>query len=219
MKNQFLIYFFGIFSFFTVAQNNFTSFTEFELELSYSVSNIYVPTLEFENRNFLYRKDEFKSKAKHIEIAHMSNFKLKENKVIGLGLQYRFQENFDESNENEFRLVEEFSWSTSKSEISWNHRMTTEQRIYRYRSTFRSRYEFEMQMPMRKSNYYLIQAETLFEVGKHQKPEFEQRLSALIGLILNVSTNVEIGLQYRLSDYTQMIGHEMFVLCSLDIQL
>ncbi|MGJ8594154.1 MAG: DUF2490 domain-containing protein [Aquaticitalea sp.] len=220
MKRTIVLFFIFFAAANSKAQDNLTLFFEPEITLDYRVSTNYAQSLSIENRNFVYRNEDFSYDVKHLEIAHTSEFLLTENKTIGLGIQYRFEKNFEASEENEIRLVQEYSWDVEKTNFVASQTIKTEQRFYNSTTKYRVRYELGLKLPIgAEANYMSFETESLFELAKTQKPELEQRLDIGIGWRLQPKTNLEIGLQYRLSDYTQNLGHELFFVTSLDISL
>lgn len=206
----------------TVAQENLTMFFEPDLSLGYKVSSNYSHTFEVENRNFFFRDENFKYQVKHLEFAHISTYSLNEKQSISAGVQYRFEENFNSSEDNEFRLQQSFQWQSDSESFRIKQQIRNEQRFYTNSSTYRLRYELGFQFPLKnssgKDNYLKTEAESLCEIGKLQKPEYEQRLSTLYGWRLSPKSSFELGLQYRLSDYTQNLAHELFLVTGIDIK-
>lgn len=203
------------------AQEKFTFFLEPEIEINYNVTSTYSHSFGIENRNILYEDSHLGYAVKQIDVSHFSEFKLKENQAIGLGIQYRFENTFDGSEENELRFMQQFEWENVKSRYTFKSRLRNEQRIYASTIKYRLRYEFGLKYPLNSiTNTYLkTEAETLFELSKTQKPELEQRISAVYGFTVFPKTDLEIGAQYRLADYTQKLSHELFIVIGIAINL
>ena len=140
-----------------------------------------------------------------------------------MGVQYRFEENFIDFEENEFRILQEYNWSNLNSTTTLDHRFRNEQRFYSSTTKYRFRYEIGLSIPLgntdKKNTSFKTEAETLFEIAKTQKPEYEQRFSTLLEWQFQPKTNLEFGLQYRLANYTQNLGHELFLVTSLNVIL
>lgn len=205
------------------SQDKPTLFFEPEIELAYKVSSFYSQSYSIENRNFIYQNSKFEYIVKHLEFAHSSSFSIKENQNISIGIQYRFEENFIETEENEFRLIQSYNWQSNPSKLDINQSLRSEQRFYNSTTKYRLRYEFGLKLfkgKLTHANSYLrMETESLFEISKTQKPELEQRLTSIYGLEFNKETSFEIGLQYRLANYTQNLGHEIFLITGLNLQL
>lgn len=204
------------------AQGNYTLFFEPELNLKYKITPNYHQGFSVENRNFIYNGSKFDYRVKHLEFAHESLFVLNDSQTIGIGLQYRFEENFEASEENEFRLLQEFGWRSNIAALGVAQRLRTEQRFYTSTTKYRLRYELQVAIPLqsnKKNTHLNIETESLYEIAKTQKPELEQRFGAGIGWQLNPKTEFSLGLEYRLADYTQDLGHELFLVTGFDISL
>ncbi|WP_431134146.1 DUF2490 domain-containing protein [Psychroserpens mesophilus] len=202
------------------AQESLTLFFEPEVEFNYNITSKYSHSFGIENRNYIYRMDDFQYQVKHLEFAHTSTYALNETQALSLGLQYRFEEHFIASEENEFRLLQAFEWASSSSQLNLKQELQTELRFFKSTTKYRLRYELGLKFPLSKTNNYIItETESLFEIAKTQKPELEQRLSLMHGWSFNPKTSLEIGLQYRLADYIQNSEHELFLVCSYEIDL
>lgn len=203
------------------SQENFESFFEPEIEIGYQVTNAYSHSFSLENRNLIYKKDELQFQVKQIEFGHTSTFHLTTYFEIGLGMQYRFENIFDASEENEFRLLQEFIWRKEQPTTSFKYRLRNEQRFYASTTKYRIRHEIGFKFPFksRNTNYLKLETEALLELANTQRPELEQRTGILLGNAIFHQTNLEMGLQYRLADYTQDLVHELFFVLGLEIEL
>lgn len=202
------------------SQENLTLFFEPEINVSYSISKNYAQSFNIENKNFIYKDSEFKYVVKHIEIGHLSQYAISARTKLGLGIQYRFQEHFNASAENEFRLVQRVSWKSNTQKFSLKHTIKNEQRFYSSKTKYRFRYELDMTFPMSESSDYInTKAEILLEISQSQKPEFEHRFTTVYGWELLPKTDFEIGAQYRLADFSQDLGHELYLVMGFDLNL
>lgn len=203
------------------AQGNFTSFFEPEIEINYTVSQKYSQSFGIENRNVIYKDLNVGYVVKQIDVSHFLAFKLKENQTIGFGVQYRFENTFDGSEENEFRFMQQFQWENVNSGYAIISRIRNEQRIYASNIKFRLRYKLGLKYFLKDTTntYIKTEAEALLELAQIQKPEMEQRISAFYGFPVFPNTDFEIGAQYRLVDYTQDLGHELFIVMGFGLHL
>lgn len=194
---------------------------ENEVELGYQVTERYTHSFGIENRNYLYNDEAFIFEVKQIGLSHFSEYELLENKTIGLGIKYRFEKLFDISEENELRLMQLFEWENLQTNYSIKNRIRTEQRFYVSKTKYRFRYELGVTrwMNATKNNYLKAETESLLELAKTSKPETEQRFTIVYGWQLLTDAGIEIGSQYRLADYTQEIGHELFFVVGIEIDL
>jgi len=209
----------GIFK--SVAQEKFISFFEPEIEINYGVTEAYTHSFGVENRNFLYKNQNLGYTVKQIDVSHFSEFAIKESQTIGFGIQYRFEESFNKTEENELRFMQEWEWRNQHENFSIKNRLRNEQRFYASTTKYRLRYELGLKfwLQTNQETYLKTETETLFEVAKTQKPEFEQRATFLYGFKLLPKTTLELGAQYRLANYTQNLGHELFIVLGMEISL
>lgn len=201
------------------AQDNFTSFFEPEIEINYNVSSMYSQSFGIENRNFIYDDDDLGYTVKQIDISHFSEFRLKNNQSLAVGIQYRFENNFNTLEENELRMMQELQWDKVASGYTISNRLRNEQRLYASTTKYRLRYEFAFTVPLTSTTYLKTETEALFELAKTQKPELEQRISSVYGFTLFPKYSLELGAQYRLADYTQDLGHELFIVIGVEVDL
>lgn len=205
------------------AQERFAAYFEPSIDLSYHVSPKYTHSFGVENRNIVYRQGEMDYHVKQIDLSHMSEYQVNSQYAFGIGLQYRLEQAFDGDEENEFRLQEKFIYIPQNSNYKTKHRFKLEQRIYASETKHRLRYGFGVTFPISDENgtqpYLKVDTESLMELAKSQKPEFEQRLGLGIGWSLNSKTKVEFSGEFQLEDYTQDLIHELFLLVNLGITL
>lgn len=216
-----LLFLFSILN--TQAQEKFIGFVEPEIKLSYQVAPKYSHSFGLGNRNMVYRNGKFDHHVKHIELSHLSGFEIHPNYELGLGVLYRFEHAFDANEENEFRLQEQFSYTSKNANYKTKHRFKVEQRFYASETKHRFRYQLGYTFVLAEENrfqpYLKADTESLLEVGKYHKPELEQRLGVGIGWSLNSKANLEVGAEYQVEDYTQDLNHELFLVVALGITI
>jgi len=201
------------------SQNDFTVFFEPEISIDYTVTERYSHSFSIENRNYISKNNRFNFEAKQLEIAHFSNIEYKSGHQFGLGIQYRFEKTFTKTEENEFRLMQQYSWMHKNSNLKLKNRVRNEQRIYHSETKYRLRYELGFTFYLNEtSSYFKAETETLIAWSKLKKPEFEERISSVFGWQFQYY-NLEVGVQYRLSDFTQQLGHELFFVTGLNVSL
>lgn len=215
-----LIPFFSITS---QAQNNFTGYFEPAIEVSYQVSPKYSHSFGVENRNYIYRRYEMAYNVKQIDMSHFSEYRWRPQYAIGLGLQYRLENAFEDDEENEFRIQEQVVYTPKTLGFEVSHRLRAEQLLYASLGKHRFRYQLGYQFPLAKENmtqpYINVSTESLLELAKTQKPEFEQRFEVSFGWMLNAKTTLQLGVEYQLADYVQDLNHELFLNAELGIAL
>lgn len=212
-------------SFLLQAQDNTTVYWQPQVSLNYKVSPLYAQNFSITNRNYVYKNEEIKLAVRQIDLAHFSNLTIDFNKSVGLGVQYRFRENFETDRNNELRLTEQFNTTHKIRSIRFGNRLRTEQRITPASTVHRFRYRFAADFPLEGLEldtgevYLVMTTETLLSVGKGAEPMYDQRLTTQIGWSLPKGMKLQLGIQYRLEDYTRNSEHVFFFLNSLVMSL
>lgn len=201
------------------SQDDFTVFFEPEISIDYALTNRYSHSFSMENRNYIYKNNRFNFEGKQLEIAHLSIYEYNPGRSFGLGIQYRFKQTFNKTEEDELRVMQQYTWTYKNSNFKLKNRLRNEQRFYRTKTKYRLRYELGFTFYLYETpSYFKAETETLIAWSKLQKPEFEERISSVFGWQFQ-NYNLEVGVQYRLSDFTQEIGHELFFVTGLNISL
>ena len=224
MKNLLIIIFILSGTISSFGQEKFKGFYEPYIKLTYNVGKNYSQEFTIEERTLWY-DESFKFNIKQIDLAHFSNLKLSEKNAVAVGIQYRFRENFDKDRENELRFTEEYTFATKPSATEFEHRLRAEQRITSSEVSHRFRYNFAVSRSfngteIKKGNAYMIaDLETLLTVTKTSKPEYEQRIGTGVGWALSDLMKIELVTEYRLSDFTQNLVHEIYFVTGIKISL
>ncbi|MCK0115231.1 DUF2490 domain-containing protein [Gelidibacter sp. F63206] len=172
-----------------------------------------------------YDEKDYKFHVKQLDLAHFSSLKLNDNHKLALGVQYRFEDNFGGNDQNELRFTEEYKYEILRGETEFEHRLRVEQRFAGSLTSHRFRYKFGITHPLNPNlkdgeGIHLIAIlESLLTVSDASKPEYEQRISGGIGWPLTTYAELELGMQYRLDDFTQNLGHELFFVTGLNFKL
>ena len=225
MKNFFSIVLVALGTTILFGQNKFNGFYEPYIKLDYDVSKNFSQEFILEERTIWYDDESFKFDVKQIDLAHFSKLKLSDRNAVAVGIQYRFRENFDKDKENELRFTEEYTYTTKPKATEYEHRVRAEQRITSSETSHRFRYNFAVNRSfngteIKKGNAYIIgDLETLLTVAKTSKPEYEQRIGAGVGFAVSDLMKIELVAEYRLSDFTQNLVHELYFVTGLKISL
>ncbi|WP_373710236.1 DUF2490 domain-containing protein [Kaistella sp.] len=225
MKNLLIIIFILTGTISSFGQEKFNGFYEPYIKLDYDVSTNFSQEFILEERTIWYDDESFKFEVKQIDLAHFSKLKLSDKNAVAVGIQYRFRENFDKDKENELRFTEEYSYTTKPTATEFEHRIRAEQRITSSETSHRFRYNFAINRSfngteIKKGNAYMIgDLETLLTVAKTSKPEYEQRIGAGVGFAVSDLMKIELVTEYRLSDFTQNLVHELYFVTGLKISL
>lgn len=214
-----MLFFSLMYSILGFSQNDFTIFFEPEFSIDYAVNERYSHSFSMENRNYIYKNHRFNFEGKQLEIAHFSIYEYNPGRSFGLGIQYRFKQTFNKTEEDELRLMQQYTWTHNYANFKLKNRLRNEQRFYPSKKKYRLRYEFGFTFYLNESSsYFKAETEILIAWSKLQKPEFEERISSVFGWQFQ-NYNLEVGLQYRLTDFTQQLGHELFLVTGLNISL
>lgn len=205
------------------AQDKFTGYFEPAFEVSHQVDSSYKYSFAIENRNVVYDNDQLDYTVKQIDLSHLSEYQWHPEWVVGLGFQYRIESAFDTQEENELRIQEQLVYTPEGSNFQTKHRVRVEQRLYASVSKHRLRYQLGYTFPLHEANakkpYLKVDTESLLEIAKTQKPEFEQRLGVGVGWSVGSKTTLQFGVEYQLEDFTQQFNHEVFLLAEVGIAL
>ncbi|GEM_PF-927678 len=224
-KNVFLFTFLLLGTFSIFGQERFNGYYEPYVKVGYDVTNNFSQEFIVENRTIWYDKERATFEMKQVDVAHFSKLKLSDKNAVAVGLQYRFRENFAKSRENELRFTEEYTFTTKPKATELEHRIRAEQRITSSETSHRFRYNVAITRSfngseIKNGNAYMIgDLETLLTVAKDTKPEYEQRIGAGVGWLLSDLLKIELVTEYRLSDFTQNLVHELYFVTGLKISL
>lgn len=194
--------------------------TEFDLELpskgkwgfTFGAGSRYLIAAEVEGETV---KENIQQ---HLELNHFTTYNNSENLAISLGLRYRLREVFEETLQDEIRIIEQFDYTHQSTFLTPEHRIRFEQR-FREATIFRLRYQFEISQPINSDFSLGLSTEFLYSMAKNYRPEIEQRF----GLELKNSSvrNLELslGLEFRRDDLTGFPGTEFFLITGAVLQL
>lgn len=225
MKNSLLFIFILMGSFTSFAQEKLYGFFEPFITLEYDVNDKLSQEFTLENRTIWYDKENVTFEIKQFDLAHFSKLKLNDENELAAGIQYRFRENFGRDEENELRFTEEYTFSAKPKATEFKHRLRAEQRFTSSETSHRFRYNLAINRSfngteIKKGNTYVIgDMETLLTIAKTNKPEYEQRLGAGVGWALSDHLKIEIVTEYRLSDFTRNLVHELYLVTGMKISL
>jgi len=207
------------------SQDNTIAYWEPEVSFNYKVTPLLKQNFSLANRNYIYNDQKAQLAIRQFEIAHFSSLTIDPSKSIGVGIQYRFREAFENDKENELRLTEQFNITTSTSSLRLGNRFRIEQRIQPSNLEHRFRYRFAIDFPLKGLKidigepYLVATTESLLSVGESIKPMFDQRLTSQLGWSISNNLKAQAGLQFRIENYTENSEHVFLFLNSLVISL
>ncbi|WP_240905043.1 DUF2490 domain-containing protein [Flagellimonas oceani] len=208
------------------AQTNLTGYWQPQVAANYKVTGTYSHNFSLASRNYIYDDEALTLRVRQLDLAHFSKLKVRDDQSIAFGIQYRFRNNFEKSRENELRLTQQYNITNKPFAIRYGHRVRTEQRITNSLTTHRFRYRFAVDFPLmgEKLNvgepYFVGSLENLLSVAKNNSPEYDARLSGQIGWELNRGLKLQMGVEYRMEDYSSSLPQNiLFLLTSAQLSL
>lgn len=207
------------------AQEKFTGNYEPYIKLEYKVTGVYSHKFIVEERINWYSKENLNANITQLDLAHFSTFKLSDKSALALGVQFRFEENFDKTQENELRFTEEYKYSYKIQNSKIQHRLRSEQRITTSSTSHRIRYKWGLTYPLKRNKinlskiYVIANLETLLTLSQFKKPKYQQRIGTGIGWYLNKFTKLELVAEYRLDDFANNLDHELFLVTGVNLNL
>lgn len=203
-------------------QENLTSYWQPQFAVNYQVAGAYSHNFAIANRNYVYENEDFTFRVKQLDFTHFSKLEIKDNQSIALGVMYRFYN----IRENELRFTQQYNVTHKPFAIRFGHRFRAQQRITNSLTTHRFRYRFALDFPLmgEKLNpgepYFVGSFENLLSVAKQNSPEYDIRLVGQVGWELHSGMKLQIGVEYRIEDYTASVPeHILFLLTSAQISL
>lgn len=219
--------FFSLLALFTttlhLAQNDFKGLIDSSVEISYDIQPKLSQSFKILNSSHFFKSNDLAYNVEELDIAVLTEYQWHPKFSFGLGLKFRLENVFDESEEDELRFQEQLVYTPEIFGFNVSHRFRWEQRVYKSLTKQRFRYKLEYTIPLNKENlrqpFLKAEMETLLEVAKTQKPEFEKRLGIGYGWLLHEKYTVLIGAEYQLGDFVQDLNHELCLLFELEIAL
>ncbi len=218
-----LLFFFGLN--FSLAQENLTGYLQPQIAINYKISGNYFHNFSLAQRNYIYDESNLQLETRQLDLAHFSKWKIQDNQSLSIGIQYRFSENFESSEHNELRFIQQHNITSKPRNVRFGHRVRSEQRITSLLTIHRFRYRFAIDFPLNGENldvgepYLVASAESLWSIAKSNKPEFDQRFSGNIGWQLKEKTKLQLGIEYRTENHFQEIENVLFLNTNLVLSL
>lgn len=214
-----------LFSYVAQGQDNLTGYWQPQIGANYKVSNNYSHNFSLAKRTFILRDSDTEFTIRQLDLAHFSNLKIRGNQSVGIGIQYRFRGLFDDTAENELRLIQQYNITKSNRGLRFGNRFRSEQRITNSLTIHRFRYRFALDFPLQGQSldigetYLVLSTESLLSVAKASLPEYDQRITANLGWVLDEKTKLQVGTEYRAENYTNETEHVFFFLTTLVLSL
>jgi len=206
-------------------QENFTAYFQPQIAVNYKVAGLYYQNFSVLSRNYIYDREELLFKGRQLDITHYSNLKIRDNQSIALGIKYRFRNNFEDK-ENELRFTQQYNITHKPHIVRFGHRVRAQQRITNSLTVHRFRYRFAMDFPLIGEKldlgepYFVGSFENLLSVAKSNAPQYDIRLSGQLGWQLDRDIKFQMGLEYRMEDYSSVLPQNiLFLLTSAQLSL
>ncbi len=203
------------------AQEGLTTFTEPFINLKYKVKKNYTAKFQFGNRNYLYHNSNYSYEVQLLDLTHISTLNFRSNSSLGLGVRYRIGDRFNNDAEDELRLIQLYKWRFANVPFL-QHQIQLEERILADITKFRMRFALQLTLPIQNEglvspDYIKIYTEPLWQLSPRHKPDLEQRLGSGLGWSLMPHTVLDAGLQYRLKNYLNDTGHQLFAILGFTV--
>lgn len=208
----------------TFGQSNFIGTGETGFTIKHRVSKKYSAAFLLRSRYTLFKDESFTYNQRQLHFIHFSTFNFNYSHSVSLGIDYRNQDFFG-IGANEFRVTEQFNYIKQNLGVRYGHRFRAEQRIFKSQTIYRQRYRFAVDFPVNGEKldlgeaYLILSAESLLSIGKNIKPIYEQRLTSQIGWQVLQKLKLQIGLEYRLSEFNIASIHDLFLLSSAILKI
>ena len=189
-------------------------FYENEFDLNFGIKEKWSMDIGFGNRGMLAEREGGAKVSgyqhEHIELNQFTNYNPSEALMLSLGLRYRFKELFDNSETNEFRIIQQVEYEPGKGLWPVSHRLRLEQRI---REDFIHRLRYELGVSKELSEVFSLElsTESLYSVASGLKPEAEQRVALGIENKYFNNLEIEVNFEYRMENYVRDLVYEFFI--------
>ncbi|HET7361386.1 MAG TPA: DUF2490 domain-containing protein [Salinimicrobium sp.] len=216
-----ILIFFGSQKLFSQTPNNYLFEPVFEV--NFSTEGPWSYSLGVSNRALLTKRVDGEEvsgyKNVHIEVSPFAKYETTENSAIQLGFRYRFREMYNEENQDRFKLVEEYKYTTPDSFLSLSHRGRMEQKFRREGTIFSFRYQLGISRPLGDEFSVGLSTEALYYISKHAKPDAEQRLSLEFSNSSLKNIELSAGIEYRLENYIHNRENTFFLNTGVSVDL
>lgn len=199
------------------AQERFTGYWEPKVSIGYGVAGTYSHNFSLTNRSFLIDGGEGQLRVRQFELGHFSNLALGDNQSLALGVQYRFRNSFD-GGADQLRITEQYSVSHRQLSVRYGQRIRAEQQFHKGFTVHRFRYRFAVDFPLKGQKvdpgepYLVGSLEQLLSLEKGMSPQYDARLVGQIGWEVDPGIKLQMGLEYRMEEYTSGLPQSILML-------
>lgn len=190
-----ILVFWKLFLWNTLAQDYNVWFSQAEMAVQWNGQKEYTPQFSLTHRLI---HDTPTHRGQFIEWAHMSNFELKPNHKLGLGILYRSAKPFHFDQREEWRFVQQLTTTQSNHTLSFSHRMRSEQRWFTNHTRYRLRYRLGVKpINVNKHIHMMGHTEMLWTGTSKAAPTYELRVGLGLGKWWTDVINMQALLEYR----------------------
>lgn len=147
----------------------------------------------------------------HLELNQYTQYRISESSAISLRFRYRLNKLFNKERHNEYRIIQEYRHNKPNAWLNLWHRARFEQRFTEVLTVFRGRYRIGISQQLSREFSIGTSTEALYSVSVKLKPEPEQRFMISLGNTSFDNLDLNLGLEYRLSNYNRNPVKEYFI--------
>jgi len=202
-----------------LAQGDNEIYSQPTLGISHKGNGIYTINNSMEIRNFAYRKKQWEARTRHVDLIHFSNFEIADHQNISFGGLYRFAKVFDNSNFDELRLSQQYSFRSKPNILRYGFRVRLEERIRKIQKLtirLRIRHSFDFPLSGQKldigEHYFLAHTETVVSMTGRKRVQYDQRTTLGIGQLLKSDVKLQFLLQHRIVNFLDISSHQLFLI-------
>lgn len=199
------------------AQEGLMGYWDPQVSINYKVTGVYSHNFSLINRSYLIDQGELRAKVRQFELVHFSNLEIRDDQSLALGIQYRFRNHFD-GGPNQLRITQQYNLHHNPFVLRFGHRLRAEQQYHKDFTIHRFRYRFAVDFPLQGQKtdpgepYLVASMEQLLSVGKGASPQYDARLVGQIGWELEPGFKLQMGLEYRLEEYSSGMPQSILIL-------
>lgn len=176
----------------------------------------------FANEDLIYKDDQRIFISKHISLSPFVNYLVASNSLLGVGIEYKFRNIFNEKLNNEIQIFQQYLVFKKHINSKTDHRFRFEEHL-KEENSYRIRYRFSMELPLGRSHknfiFLIVNSEALWTISKNILPTFDVYTGSSIIYVISNNMRVTFGLQYRYENYTHNPYRRLFLQSGMFLSL